>query len=81
MKTCSGRKDLVCPMNGNYLDKDVLYEGVITCDLPNYEPKELKGFIRQLRKNVLLTITNPSKTRSITPMLNCQWKCGGLSGR
>ena len=43
MKTCNCRNDAVCPMNGNCLDKNVLYEGIITCDLPNYKPKRYKG--------------------------------------
>ena len=42
-KTCSCTKNVVCPMNGNCLDKDVLYAGQITSDLPNYKLKEYKG--------------------------------------
>ena len=42
-KTCNCRKNIICPMNGNCLDKNVLYEAAITCNLPNYKPKIYKG--------------------------------------
>ena len=42
-RTCNCINPTDCPLNGNCLAKESLYEGKITSDLPNYKEKLYKG--------------------------------------
>ena len=42
-RTCNCPKNITCPLNGICLDKDLLYTGNLTSDLPGYKMKEYKG--------------------------------------
>ena len=42
-RTCNCPKNITCPLNGICLDKDLLYTGKLTSDLPGYKMKEYKG--------------------------------------
>ena len=42
-KNCNCNKPNECPLNGECLTKEIVYEGVITSNLPNYGVKRYKG--------------------------------------
>ena len=42
-KTCNCMNASECPLDGKCLEKDVLYQGVVSSNLPNYKEKLYKG--------------------------------------
>ena len=46
-RTCNCRRPNECPLNGNCLDKGVLYEATVTSDLPRYETRTYKGITKR----------------------------------
>ena len=42
-RTCNCPANTVCPLDGNCLSENTLYEGTVTSNLPNYPPKVYAG--------------------------------------
>ena len=82
-KECSCPGNTICPMEGKCLEKDILYEARITCNLPNYGEKYYKGICSTTWKerfnNHTKSFTN-TKYKNETELAKEVWKvrnCGG----
>ena len=76
-KLCNCSNATMCPLNGNCLDRDILYECSVSCDIPNYMTKVYTGISSTVFKsrygNHKLSFNNP-KYKNDTELSKEFWK-------